>query len=157
VNFVDRLRDWQQSRVGKHPWHPRAIASFESALWPNFLESFDPAIANTRVEWRHPFLDLRVLQFLLSVPPIPWARRKRLMREAMQNVLPDEVVDRDKTPLARDPEAILLQQHPLPRLSQNALAAPWVNTTNEHMLHGYLRLRIHALEFWLRSHNAGGI
>jgi asparagine synthase (glutamine-hydrolysing) len=156
VDVVARLEQWNKSRVGEHPWHPRAIASFNSAIWPNFLESFDPAMSKTRVDWRHPFLDLRVVDFLLSVPPIPWARRKRLIREAMRDTLPEEVIDRDKAPLARDPEAILLRQYPLPRCLGTAFAAPWVNTERlctvkrieEHQL-----MKIHALEFWLRKRN----
>jgi hypothetical protein len=37
---------------------------------------------------------------MLSVPPVPWAREKLLMREAMQGHLPREILHRRKTPLA---------------------------------------------------------
>ena len=69
----------------------------------SYLEGYDPAISGTYLDRRHPFLDLRVLIFMLRTPPIPWARRKRLIREAMQGVLPEEVLTRDKAPLVADP------------------------------------------------------
>ncbi len=67
--------------------------------------------------WRHPYLDLRVIGFLLSVPPVPWAREKLLMREAMRGRLPDAVLARRKTPLVGAPLADLVATHGLPTLS----------------------------------------
>ncbi len=99
--------------LSAHPWRPRAIASFTSAIWPSFLDGFDVAVSGVPIEWRHPYLDLRVLTFLLSVPPIPWARRKFLIRKAMKGVLPEEVLSRGKAPLADDPVVKMLQKYPL--------------------------------------------
>ena len=96
-----------------HPWRPRAIASFTSAIWQSYLEYHDPAISGTSPDCRHPFLDLRVLTFMLRTPPIPWARRKRLIREAMRGVLPEQVVTRDKAPLVADPRTKVERKTPL--------------------------------------------
>ena len=86
-----------------HPWRPRALASFNSSIWPHFFEKFDAAVSGAPIEWRHPYLDLRVLTFLLSVPPFPWARRKLLIREAMKDALPREVLSRDRNSADRRP------------------------------------------------------
>ena len=48
-------------------------------------------------EVRHPFMDLRVLRFLLAVPPLPWCRSKYLVRRAMRGMLPDAVLRRQKS------------------------------------------------------------
>lgn len=100
-----------------HPWRPRAIASFTSAIWQAYLEYHDAAISGTPLDCRHPFLDLRVLTFMLRTPPIPWARRKRLIREAMRGKLPEEVLSRDKAPLVTDPRAKAMRRTPPAPLS----------------------------------------
>ena len=78
--------------------------------------------------WRHPYLDLRVIGFLLSVPPVPWAREKLLMREAMRGRLPDAVLARRKTPLVGAPLADLVATHGLPTLSDPSQLAGYVDT-----------------------------
>jgi len=55
------------------------------------------------VEWRTPFLDRRLLRFLLRLPPIPWLMEKEVIRRAQQSVLPDEIRLRPKAPLRHDP------------------------------------------------------
>jgi asparagine synthase (glutamine-hydrolysing) len=45
-----------------------------------------------------PFLDKRVIQFLWSLPPLPWFYNKHLTRAAMAERLPAAVVRRKKTP-----------------------------------------------------------
>ena len=40
------------------------------------------------------------LEFLLSVPPVPWGRRKLLLRQAMRDRLPAPILARAKKPLA---------------------------------------------------------
>jgi asparagine synthase (glutamine-hydrolysing) len=102
-----------------HPWRPRAIAAFRNPLVQLYLESHDPVISGTYLDHRHPFLDLSVLIFMLRTPPIPWARRKLLTREAMQGVLPEEVLRRDKAPLVADPRTKVVRKMPLPPLLAN--------------------------------------
>jgi asparagine synthase (glutamine-hydrolysing) len=91
-------------------WRPAAHANLESAAWPFMFESLEDEYSPAGIEWRHPFMDLRVLEFLLAVPPIPWGRRKLLIRQAMQGLLPKEILSRPKTPLHRDVFAQLLRQ-----------------------------------------------
>ena len=51
---------------------------------------------------RLPFLDLRLLAYLLALPPIPWCVRKQLLRVTMKDTLPEEICRRPKSPLGRN-------------------------------------------------------
>lgn len=137
-----------------HPWRPAAFASFTSSIWQQYFEEFEPTLTNTPIEWRHPYLDLRVLEFLLAVPPIPWAKRKHLMRRAMRGILPDEVLRRDKTPLREDPFAVLLRRHPLPKLPQSSPVARFVDLSKVSAAEAGsfdVTLRISVLDHWMRQ------
>ncbi|NBB23606.1 hypothetical protein GVM20_00520 [Porphyrobacter sp. SLTP] len=92
-------------------WRPRAHRGLSSPLWQLMFERFDAEGERLGIEWRHPYMDLRVLEFLLATPPIPWARRKMLIRRAMEGKLPEEILRRPKTPLHRDDTAELLRRH----------------------------------------------
>lgn len=151
TDLVGRADESKKGR--RHSWHPRAFANLTSSIWPSFLEQYD----STPLIWRHPYLDLRVLTFMLSVPPIPWARRKRLIRESMRGILPDSVLARDKTPLAEYPLAILLRKYGLPPLSSNSIVR-YVDPTKlpctfpaEPMTHPLIN--VYVLDHWL-NHRA---
>ena len=139
-----------------HPWRPGALQSFTSPIWPLALEAFDPAVSGAPIEWRHPYLDLRVLAFLLSVPPIPWARRKLLMREAMKGALPREVLLRDKAPLIEDPVKKMMRKHPLPPASLCEETREFVNERKvpvgpcDAFQTGAL-IRVRVLDHWLKN------
>jgi asparagine synthase (glutamine-hydrolysing) len=74
----------------------------------SFFDQYEAGVTGLPLECRHPFLDLRVVEFCLSLPPEPWCVRKRALREAMRGLLPDEIRLRPKTPLAGWPGGILL-------------------------------------------------
>ena len=140
----------------EHPWHPRALASFKSPIWQYFLGGFDNSISRTPLDWRHPYLDLRVLTFLLSVPPIPWGRRKQLLREAMQGWLPTEILCRDKTPIPRDYVAAMVQKHGLPQISKESPVSQFVDLARLPAVGGErvvsrAVIRAYVLDAWLRS------
>ena len=112
VNIMDR---WEQHSVlrssqGTHPMRPRAYASLFLPHWAQSFEWVDPGVTRCHVEERHPFLDLRILDYVLALPPFPWAFQKRLLREAMIGRLPDKIRLRAKTPLAGDPFTKMLQR-----------------------------------------------
>ena len=69
------------------------------------LES--PGVTKCPVEVRYPFLDLRVVEYLLAIPPFPWHFEKTLLRKAMAGRVLDTVRLRPKTAFAGDP---LLEQ-----------------------------------------------
>lgn len=149
-----RLRRVERPTETPHAWHPNAVASFSDPIWQALFASLDDEETLAPLVWRHPYLDLRVLEFLLSVPPVPWARRKLVMRDAMQGRLPEAVLSRRKVPLAASPRAAALATCGLPDL------------VGEHGLADYVDLSalptglpsgsaldrliaVHALDHWL--------
>ena len=53
------------------------------------------------MRFRHPFADLRLIEFARSLAPAPWLVDKRILREAAQTRLPEAVRQRPKAPLVR--------------------------------------------------------
>jgi len=62
------------------------------------------------LEPRAPLLDLRLIRFLLRVPPVPWCIDKELGRRAMEGLLPLTVLHRPKSPLIRDPLEVIVSE-----------------------------------------------
>ncbi len=87
----------------KHPIHPRGHASLSLPEWTNMFEKENAGATDLPVETRYPFLDLRIVNYLLALPPFPWFFQKMLLREAMAGRLPERVRTRPKTPLQGDP------------------------------------------------------
>jgi asparagine synthase (glutamine-hydrolysing) len=87
----------------KHPIHPRGHASLSLPEWTNMFEQENAGATGYPVEIRYPFLDLRVVNYLLALPPFPWFFGKMLLREAMAGRLPERVRVRPKTALQGDP------------------------------------------------------
>jgi asparagine synthase (glutamine-hydrolysing) len=79
-----------------HPFRPKGYVSFENVMWQELFEDHDPGRTRSPYEVRHPFIDLRMLRFLLSVPPVPWCRSKYLISRAMRGILPEPVLQRVK-------------------------------------------------------------
>jgi asparagine synthase (glutamine-hydrolysing) len=92
-----------QSEKPEHPTHPIAYEALHSGYWATVLETEDAGWNRVRLESRAPLLDLRLLSFLLRLPPVPWCMHKHLCREAMKTILPDGILNRPKTPLLMDP------------------------------------------------------
>jgi asparagine synthase (glutamine-hydrolysing) len=69
----------------------------------HLFEGYDPGVTRLPVEGRHPLMDLRLVRFLLALPPVPWCISKWLIRKAFRGVLPEAVCERRKSPLAGDP------------------------------------------------------
>ena len=109
VDLEARWRKYSVMPEASHPVKPVAHASLVLPQWTKVFEQADPGVTRSAVEVRYPYLDLRVVNYLLAIPPFPWAFQKRLVREAMVNRLPENIRCRPKTPLAHDPQAELLQ------------------------------------------------
>jgi asparagine synthase (glutamine-hydrolysing) len=97
-----------------HPIRPRGHASMLQPLWQDVFEGLAPSYTGAAIDVRHPYLDLRVLRFLLSVPVVPWCREKYLIRYAMKGVLPDAVLRRRKTPLQGEPDFERVRRYGMP-------------------------------------------
>jgi asparagine synthase (glutamine-hydrolysing) len=101
-NLRARWQELQEPSKSVHPLHPLAHAGLSNSFWSSVMECEDAAWTGVPVELRAPFLDRRLLRFLLRVPPVPWCMKKTLLREAMQDALPEVIRARPKTPLQGD-------------------------------------------------------
>jgi asparagine synthase (glutamine-hydrolysing) len=145
---------------------PSAYQAISDPFWPSLFEGYDPGVTGVLVEVRHPFFDLRLVDFLLALPALPWCSDKELLREAARGVLPDAVRLRRKSPLLRDPLIALLQRpesawvdsfKAVPELSQyvERRLIPKVSQERDSWA-AWIHLRPLSLNFWLRSQAATG-
>jgi asparagine synthase (glutamine-hydrolysing) len=87
-----------------HPVRPQGYYSLGIPLWQSLFEGLEPSYTANALEARHPYTDVRMLSFLLSVPATPWCRSKYLLRQGLRNILPEPVRSRPKTPLSQHPD-----------------------------------------------------
>lgn len=107
----EATRQGSTSALGSaHPLHPSAYEALHQAYWAGVFELEDPAWTGISLQSRAPLLDLRLIRFLLRVPPLPWCAEKELARQSLRHFLPDSVRLRRKTPLAEDPLAALVER-----------------------------------------------
>jgi asparagine synthase (glutamine-hydrolysing) len=87
------------------PRHPRRAVHelLSHPRWQQFLTSLDAGVTRVPLEIRLPYLDLRILEFCMAVPPLPWCEGKHLLRTAMRGRLPERVRVRRKTGLQGHP------------------------------------------------------
>lgn len=142
-----------------HPTRPRAFGLISSPEWRSLLGRFDAGATLRPLEVRHPLIDIRVIEYLLAIPIIPWLLDKAILRSATSGLLPDEVRLRPKTPLAGDPGVQLKDSHKLRKIDEfvprNGVlsyirreAVPKVaQETDSNKL--WLNVRPHSLNQWL--------
>jgi asparagine synthase (glutamine-hydrolysing) len=163
-DFVERLHlrerweDMQRSALlCPHPLRPEAYRSFESPLWEHLFSQYDAEAMDATAEFRHPFVDLRLLRYMLAVPAIPWAREKYLLRRAMRGVLPAPVLRRRKSPLTGDPQWQLARRLGLAPLLPALRLGKYVDLTrvsdraDRDMMTFWADLRPRTLDYWLRN------
>ena len=144
-----------------HPIHPRGHGSLGLPQWTHSFEQEDPGATGYPVETRYPFLDLRMVNYLLAIPPFPWFFRKTLLREAMTGRLPERVRTRPKTPLQGDPVVAQIQRTGSAQIKnmpvsadldlyiqRSSLTAPHVKMNSEELS---MTLRPYCLNIWLQS------
>lgn len=104
---IDLEQRWSQIVNQPKPLvdSPRSPAyhKVNSILWAALFETNDPGHSGVPVEVRLPFIDLRLVNYLLALPSTPWCTNKTLLRMANIQSLPAEIRLRPKTPLAGDP------------------------------------------------------
>jgi len=110
LNLEDRAQQWSTLQGLRHPVLPEAHASLALPQWSAMFEWEHAGLTRSPVEVRHPFIDLRVVNFLLALPPFPHFYEKNLLREATAGRLPESVRMRRKTPLRGDPLSKHVQQ-----------------------------------------------
>jgi asparagine synthase (glutamine-hydrolysing) len=150
-------------RMKSHRLRPQAYRRLISAPWGWCFESSDPGVTGMPVETRYPFLDRRIVEYLLAIPPIPWFLGKTLLRETMRGTLPEKVRHRPKTALPADPlrahlkAASHLEWESLPPVAElarcvdRAAVPPMAGASDEDP---WLNVRPHCLNYWLTRRRA---
>ena len=107
AELAERWRECSslQMPAERHLSRPRGHASMLLPEWADMFELSDPGVTHQLVEARYPFLDLRVVDYLLAIPAFPWIYKKIILRTAMAGRLPDSMRLRPKTPLSGNPLA----------------------------------------------------
>jgi len=162
LGLPDRWESLSQWAPPTSAVRPEAYESFADSSWQSFFEGFDSGFTRIPVEVRHPFVDLRLLTFLLALPRLPWCSDKELLRVAGRGVLPDAVRMRRKTPLKASPLIVLLERpeaawvdhfEPVPELGKYVARdrVPAVQGETQSWS-AWTNLRPLSLNFWLRGH-----
>jgi asparagine synthase (glutamine-hydrolysing) len=155
LGLRDRWREVSTHPLSRTSTRPRAHSSFESPDWQDLFENLEPPVTNTAIEVRHPFVDIRLLRFLLRVPAVPWCRKKQLLRRAFRGLLPEAVLTRPKTPLAKKPLLEQAKLHGSPPLIQTPELSSYGRPPTlglyqpENIENCHIQFRFVALSYWL--------
>jgi asparagine synthase (glutamine-hydrolysing) len=103
MDLPGRWRRLNAKPLNNHPSRPYAFGVLSSVALSFLFESYDPGITRLPLEMRHPLIDVRLVEYLLAVPPVPWCVNKEILRVAMADHLPLSVLNRPKSPLGGDP------------------------------------------------------
>ncbi len=153
-SFVERthLRErWNKPSINQ--------ASPLNPIWTALFEGYDRSSTKLNLEVRHPFMDVRLVEFLAAIPVRPWRMNKNILRLAVQDKLPIAVLNRRKTPLAGDPALQLVRRGSV-RCLESFEVSPqlraFVNLNRRRSLADeetsdglWANLRIFALNYWL--------
>ncbi|HVR38368.1 MAG TPA: asparagine synthase-related protein [Thermoanaerobaculia bacterium] len=93
-------------------WGAPATHSIAGVHWANSFEALSSSWTRLPLAIRAPYFDLELVEFLLSLPPMPHLADKDIVRRAMKGWLPDDIRLRPKTPLAADPVLVLFNREP---------------------------------------------
>ena len=146
-----------------------AFSMFTSAEWTSIFEDQDPGVTRIPIESRQPYFDARLIDYIFSIPLVPWCIQKHILRVAMEGMLPKEVLNRPKTILTTDPLAEALANYDLsqinhfdavPELSEyvNVQKIPRIGDWNDAESNAQLllKLRPFSLNYWFREKNRLG-
>jgi asparagine synthase (glutamine-hydrolysing) len=159
IGLEDRLKQRDHFLVGvdRHLARPKAHASMLGPQWTGFFESDDASVTHYPVEVRYPFMDLRIVSYLLAIPVFPWSYKKKLLRDSMFKRLPEHVRLRRKTPLAVDPIATKIRQRGRTWMNSAPLSPQALEFLNPRKLAhfqsriGPEEVRAYCLDRWLRG------
>lgn len=103
LDLADRWQQVYAERAPAHPLRPHAFHALFAPSWDSLYGRYDAGLTLLPLEVRHPLIDVRMVDYLLALPVIPWLLDKTILREAMKGILPDSVRMRPKSPLGGDP------------------------------------------------------
>jgi asparagine synthase (glutamine-hydrolysing) len=158
TNLRERWKEFWSNR-DQDSKRPAAMRALNSKTWTSLFEGYDPGATKLKLEVRHPFLDIRLIEYLLAIPPVPWCINKHILRRAMSDKLPAAVLNRQKTGLMGDP-ALQLAQRGSVRWLDNFEVSPqlraFVNLNRRRPVAEektsdalWASLRVFALNYWL--------
>jgi asparagine synthase (glutamine-hydrolysing) len=140
------------------PQRSATLTALQSKVWVPLFEGYDPGTTRLPLEVRHPFIDVRLVEYLLSIPTNPWCVNKHILRCAMKDRLPDAVLNRVKTPLAGDPALQLTRRSGVrwldnfevtPQLTRFVNLSQRRSQAEETPNELWANLRVFALNHWL--------
>ncbi len=159
ANLQERWKKFTPESANAHAIRPYAFRALHSTSWAPLFESYDAGSTRLPLEMRHPMVDVRLVEYVLGIPPVPWCVNKEILRIAMTGKLPTAVLNREKTPLAGVPSLYQVQDtkvrfvddfEPAPSLAR------FVNLTARPRLAGernserlWVNLRPFGLNYWL--------
>jgi len=160
--WVEQAYDLRQRWFGaharfdnEHPTRPQAYEGLTGSAFSSMCEQFDPGWHKVPLEFRHPYLDVRVLRFMLSVPAVPWCRNKLVMRKAAEPLLPAECISRPKTFVRGQPWQQAFSGRPEPEFLSREVMSEYVDL-DRVKLHeqddqwGFaLAEHVFAVDYWL--------
>ncbi len=160
INLRERLKELPTSKTDTEA-RPDAVRMLTTKVWAPLFEGYDPGATKLSLEFRHPYIDLRLVEYLLSIPAVPWCVNKHILRRAMSTRLPDQVLDRPKTPLGGDPALQLSQRASVRWLDDFEVSEQlkcFVNLDRRHSIAEektpdgvWSNLRVVALNYWLSN------
>jgi asparagine synthase (glutamine-hydrolysing) len=130
LRLHERWQEYWNDLPQVHPTRPQAYALLGQPGWQRLHEYTDPAAMDVRIVYRNPYLDLRLVRFLLRVSPMPWFAEKELLRESMRGRLPEAVRTRRKRPIGMDPAHLWMSRQSdelCARLDGAAVLDRWVD------------------------------
>ncbi len=161
TNLHDRLKQSFFNPINPVERRPSAIQALNSKVWAPLFEGYDPGATKLNLEVRHPFIDVRLVEYLLAIPASPWCVNKHILRLAMKDRLPLAVLNRPKTPLAGDPALQLTRSRSVRWLDSfevNPQLRAFVNLNQRRSIADeitpdslWASLRVFALNCWLTN------
>lgn len=91
------------------PVRADAMRLVQGSTMRSLLELDDRAFSDAPLCVVHPMLDLRVIDLMLSLPPVPWSVNKEIIRRIADRILPSDIARRPKAGLAYDPVKAMLK------------------------------------------------
>jgi asparagine synthase (glutamine-hydrolysing) len=161
LDLPSRYRQLNSEPAPLHPVRPQAYKLTTGSFWPYRFETCDAGVMGVDCEVRHPFFDLRLLEYLFAIPPIPWFVQKDILRIAMRSILPEQVRHRPKAPLAGDPFFERLRHSekrwgvdhfdPSPQLYEYVNKDKLPRGPGDDSYQAWVNMRPLSLNYWLRD------
>jgi asparagine synthase (glutamine-hydrolysing) len=110
------LRNLENSRSRSRPIKVKPSSIMNDRMWWRMLETLPHSVPSPLLhfEYRYPYLDRDLVDFLLRIPReqlVRPGRRRSLMRRAMKDIVPFEILERRrKASLIRSPLATLQRE-----------------------------------------------